>query len=530
MINKFSIFKTFLSLLILIIHFEVGYAQTASILPNAKTTYVDQNGKPLTSGTVEFFIPGTSTHKLTWQDAGQSVPNTNPVVLDSAGRAIIFGDGSYRQLLKDRYSNIIWDGITSSAGSSGGGTTSTVGDGDAVGTVKAWSGFIAPYGYAFTYGQELVRTSYPEAFDALTSEQNVSCTSGSPTLTGVGATTQLPIGSPIESSCLNAGATIISKTVSTVVASSNAIISTTTTARFFPFGNGDGSSTFNIPDLRGRVIAGNNIMGGVASSRLTSTYFGTPADALGANGGSQNTTIARNQLPNVSTTFTGTPMTTTTPMANVVTASSTTNLNVAIGSSGTFGLISPAIGTSFPTNSFTPAGVISSINGGVTQLGLGLIQPTQTQNYIIKIVPDSNPNSFFGVASIGGMYGVISCGVGLTCSGNTIDAVSSTFNYPEVISSSSSVINVTSADQVIAINRVSPASTTINLPSVAGRNLVPLKILDWSNPLTTNIITINANGSETIFRLPAWTVYSTSSSRAMIILYPSITLNGWYIQ
>lgn len=63
------------------------------------------------------------------------------------------------------------------------------------------------------------------------------------------------------------------------------------------FGAGDGSTTFNIPDLRGRFIAGKDDMGGAAASRLTSGYFGASAATLGATGGSQSHTLSLGELP-----------------------------------------------------------------------------------------------------------------------------------------------------------------------------------------------------------------------------------------
>ncbi|MBR0964774.1 tail fiber protein [Bradyrhizobium diazoefficiens] len=63
------------------------------------------------------------------------------------------------------------------------------------------------------------------------------------------------------------------------------------------YGTGDGSTTFNVPDLRGRVTAGRDDMGGVAASRLTNTYFGASATALGAAGGSQSHTLTLGELP-----------------------------------------------------------------------------------------------------------------------------------------------------------------------------------------------------------------------------------------
>lgn len=100
----------------------------ASLLPTGETTFFDANGVPLASGTVEFYIPGTTTPKDTWQNSAQTILNPNPVTLDSAGRAIIYGSGSYRQVVKDSLGNLVWDqetaepnsGAVSFGGTSGG--------------------------------------------------------------------------------------------------------------------------------------------------------------------------------------------------------------------------------------------------------------------------------------------------------------------------------------------------------------------------------------------------------------------------
>lgn len=84
----------------------------ASILPPAETQFLDANGTPLALGKVYFYIPNTFTPKDTYQDAAQTILNTNPVSLDAAGRAIIWGNGSYRQILKDALGNTVWDLVT----------------------------------------------------------------------------------------------------------------------------------------------------------------------------------------------------------------------------------------------------------------------------------------------------------------------------------------------------------------------------------------------------------------------------------
>jgi len=88
-----------------------------TFLPPGEQVFLDNNGNPLASGKVYFYIPNTTTPKNTYQDTNQSVTNTNPVILNAAGRAIIFGHGAYRQILKDSSDNVIWDRYTSDAAS-----------------------------------------------------------------------------------------------------------------------------------------------------------------------------------------------------------------------------------------------------------------------------------------------------------------------------------------------------------------------------------------------------------------------------
>jgi len=63
------------------------------------------------------------------------------------------------------------------------------------------------------------------------------------------------------------------------------------------YGSGDGSTSFNLPDLRGRVIAGQDDMGGLSANRLTGTSGGVDGDVLGASGGFQQHTLITNEMP-----------------------------------------------------------------------------------------------------------------------------------------------------------------------------------------------------------------------------------------
>ena len=69
-------------------------------------------------------------------------------------------------------------------------------------------------------------------------------------------------------------------------------VSRTTYATLFAaigtaFGAGDGSTTFNVPDLRGRVPVGRDNMGGTPANRVTAAVSGLAATTLGATGGDQ---------------------------------------------------------------------------------------------------------------------------------------------------------------------------------------------------------------------------------------------------
>ena len=63
------------------------------------------------------------------------------------------------------------------------------------------------------------------------------------------------------------------------------------------YGAGDGRTTFNLPDLRGRAVAGKDDMGGSAAGRLTNQAGGVDGDTLGAAGGAQTHRLGTSQMP-----------------------------------------------------------------------------------------------------------------------------------------------------------------------------------------------------------------------------------------
>lgn len=241
----------------------------AALLPNAKQTFLDQNGNPLSGGKVYMYVPGTTNFKTTWSNSTQTSNNTNPITLDAAGRAVIFGQGSYQQRVTDLLGNPQWSALTTAYGaSSPSGATGT--DTAPVGTVMPFSGFAVPINWQLAYGQAVSRATYADLLTAITIyDATVNCTATSPILTGWADTSQMKIGAMVESSCVAPGTTILSVTnSSTIVVSNNSSTTISTPARVFPWGNGNGVDTFNIPDMRGRVPAGPDTMGGTPAARL----------------------------------------------------------------------------------------------------------------------------------------------------------------------------------------------------------------------------------------------------------------------
>ena len=97
------------------------------------------------------------------------------------------------------------------------------------GSITAFAGSTEPVGWLFCYGQQISRASYAALF---------------------------------------------------------AVIGTT-------YGVGDGSTTFNLPDLRGRIPLTKDNMGGTSANRVVAAA----ADTLGGSGGAENHTLTISEIP-----------------------------------------------------------------------------------------------------------------------------------------------------------------------------------------------------------------------------------------
>jgi hypothetical protein len=237
----------------------------------------------------------------------------------------------------------------------------------------------------------------------------------------------LSVGAVLESICAAGSPTIISKTSSTVTLSAASTVTVATNGVFFPYGNGDGLTTFNIVDMRGYVPAGRCDMGGVDCSNLNSTYFSsnssnTPS-GLNAKGGSQSTTISDTNLPPYTPTGvnSGISLGLQWTVRGDVPGGGANNVVTSIVASGGSGSVT------IPTANFSGNSFSGNAAPNRNNTPLSTVQPTLTLNYVVKVTPDINSTVASGVASIGGMTGVLICGANVTCSSNTIS-----FNFAGV--------------------------------------------------------------------------------------------------
>lgn len=145
------------------------------------------------------------------------------------------------------------------------------------------------------------------------------------------------------------------------------------------YGAADGTH-FTLPDLRGRMVAGKDNMGGSGAGRLQTANGGLDGTVLGGAGGADVKTLVAGNLPPY------------TPAGSVSTSSSvastTTHLNSAVnGGSGAFGTYSASGGT---FNAASALGISisssSSFTGtaqGGTSTPFSVVPPTFILNYII---------------------------------------------------------------------------------------------------------------------------------------------------
>lgn len=95
----------------------------ASLLPIPRAVFYNAStGEALAGGFVYTYVPGGVTPKTTWQDAGETTPNANPITLDASGSCLLYGSGAYQITVTDALGNQIpgYSGLSADASSAAG--------------------------------------------------------------------------------------------------------------------------------------------------------------------------------------------------------------------------------------------------------------------------------------------------------------------------------------------------------------------------------------------------------------------------
>ena len=149
-----------------------------------------------------------------------------------------------------------------------------------------------PSNFLVEDGSAISRTTYSALFTAITIQTTGTTTLGGATISGIPSnlTPYMYVGASVTV-VNSAGAiyTISSKTSTTIVLTSGTGITAGTGGGIivYPHGAGDGSTTFNIPDSRGRSKVGYGTVGTNAQ----------PTCSVGQTFGDQTVTISQSQLP-----------------------------------------------------------------------------------------------------------------------------------------------------------------------------------------------------------------------------------------
>lgn len=182
------------------------------------------------------------------------------------------------------------------------------------GTITPYAMRTAPTGYLICDGSAISRTTYSALFAVLHLSTTVTMTIASPgvvTWTGhafengdpivLTTTGALPTGYTAGTTyyIVNKASNTfrLSATVGGTAINTSGSQSGTHTGIHAPHGRGDTSSTFNVPDLRGRTVIALDNLGGSAASRITSSSTnGLNSVVPGGAGGAQTHTLTTAEL------------------------------------------------------------------------------------------------------------------------------------------------------------------------------------------------------------------------------------------
>ena len=301
---------------------------TMVLSPNPVLQFFDNDQDFLVGGLLFIYAAGTTTKQDVFTDSSGDTPLPNPIVLNSRGEVAPSATSASCGLWMDpslAYKMVLAPATAGDPPTSDFWTVDNIGSAESavltarpnyeatlggvpIGSQMSFGGVTPPAGWQLCYGQAISRTTYALLF---------------------------------------------------------AVIGTS-------YGVGDGGSTFNLPDKRGRVSVGQDNMGGTPAGRITAAVCGMDGTILGNSGGDQN---AQEDVIEATsgavTTLTPGSVTVNSGGINVL---SGPNLETAQTSSGT--TVYPVQGASVSTSVSTT--VTSSLIGQSQN-----VQPSEVDTWII---------------------------------------------------------------------------------------------------------------------------------------------------
>lgn len=141
-----------------------------------------------------------------------------------------------------------------------------------IGTEVDWPGLVVPATWLEENGANVSRATYPELFNVLAPSVSCAFSNTSNAVTGLSIpTTGWNTGWAVEGTGIPGGTTIAAITGANAISLSNPASADGTQIRVFPFSNGNGTSTFTLPNKNGRVSVGLDAAGAVIT---TANKFG----------------------------------------------------------------------------------------------------------------------------------------------------------------------------------------------------------------------------------------------------------------
>lgn len=298
------------------------------LAPSPVLQFFDTSGKPLVGGQLFTYAGGTTTKQSAFTDEAGGTALPNPIILNSRGEVAPSATAASCGLWLDpslEYKFVLTVATAGDPPTSSIWTVDNVVSPEAailaalqnfeatlggvkIGSMVAFGGITAPAGWLLCFGQAVSRTTYALLF---------------------------------------------------------AIIGTA-------YGVGDGTTTFNLPDRRGRVSIGKDNMGGSAANRITSAVCGLDGTILGATGGGQ---LAQADVP-VAVSNAVSVLTPGSVNVNSATISVYAGPNVEHVQEAGATTNYPVVGASVVTSVSTT--VTSSLTGNTQN-----VQPSQIDNVII---------------------------------------------------------------------------------------------------------------------------------------------------